>query len=136
MSRCLVAVACFAALATLTACPADDACIEVDVSACTPLYAPTFDNVFSRTLEPTCGVAGSSCHSAAGAKAGLVFEDADDAYDALLDGRVEPGDPGCSLIVRRLESSDRSFKMPPGSRVLDEGERCSIERWIATGAER
>jgi hypothetical protein len=123
-------------LTVLAGCPADEACIEIDVTACTPTYEPTFDNVFSRTLEPGCGVAGGSCHAPEGAKGGLVLAEADEAHAALLDGRVVPGDPGCSLLVRRIESTDRAFKMPPGSRTLSAGDRCAIEQWIADGALR
>src|SRR5687767_3068003 len=114
MSRRLAIAVCSAMLPLVTACPAGDACVEVDVTTCAPLYAPTFENVFSRTLVPTCGVEGSSCHAPEGARADLVFADADDSHAALLDGRVEPGDPSCSLLVRRIESDDRDFKMPPG----------------------
>lgn len=138
MPRCLAALASCALLASLAGCPADDdhPCVEIDVTACTPLYPPTFDNIYARTLEPSCGVSGSSCHSSDGAKAGLVFADPDDAYAALLDGRVEPDDPSCSLLVKRIESTDRGFKMPPGSREMADGERCAIEQWIADGAAR
>lgn len=114
----------------------DDSCVEVDVASCTPTYDPTFDNLFSRTLGPSCGVTGGACHGAEGAKGGLILEIADEAYTLLLDGRVEPGDPGCSLLVQRIESTDGSVKMPPGSRTLAAGDRCAIERWIADGAAR
>lgn len=135
MPRRLAALAC---LAVLAGCPADDevVCAEIDVTTCTPTYTPTFDNVFSRTLQPTCGVAGGSCHGPDGAKGGLVLAEADAAHAALLDGRVEPGDAACSLIVRRLESTDRGFRMPPGSSALSAGERCAIEQWIEAGAAR
>jgi hypothetical protein len=48
---------------------------------------------------------------------------------------VIPGDPGCSEVVRRIESSDEEYQMPPGDK-LSEGERCAIRRWIAGGAVR
>lgn len=115
---------------------AEETCIEVALE-CQPLYEPTYDNVYSRTLEPTCGAAGSQCHSSEGAQNGLIFADPDQAYDLLLGGdepRVVPGEPGCSLLVHRIEATG-ALQMPPGS-PLPAAERCSINQWIASGAER
>ena len=111
-------------------------CVAVS-SDCAPLYEPTFDNIHQRTLVPSCAI-GSSCHSSEGAKAGLVFDTADESYKAIL-GLDDPGsafipdDPGCSLIVKRIESIENP--MPPGQR-LSEAERCVIVQWIAQGAPR
>ena len=112
----------------------DDPCIDVD-NTCEPLYEPVFDEVFARTLLPKCGVPGTACHGDDGRQNGLGFVTADEAYDLLLESRVEPGDPSCSLIVRRIESTRSSFVMPPGAPVA-EAERCAIIQWIADGAER
>lgn len=125
--------------AALAACSGGgQTCIEVSAS-CNPLYEPTYDNVFTRTLEPTCAVDGP-CHNASSAQGGLVFEDPDEAYDLLLgsdgEARIEPGDPGCSLLVRRVESDNPGFRMPPGGSPLSAEERCSIIQWIADGADR
>jgi hypothetical protein len=109
-------------------------CAEVSAD-CAPLYQPTFDELFDRTLLPTCSASGSSCHSAAGAQGGLVLDEREAAYTALLDGRVDPGDAGCSDMVVRLESSDVDEQMPPGS-PLSAQERCAIVQWIASGAAR
>lgn len=132
----------FAALA-LGGCPeAEDglpACIERDVDACTPLFEPTFDRVYEQVLMPRCGLAGGSCHGAPGADGtdgGLVVGDADATHAVLLDGFVEPGDPSCSLLMVRLEVDDPDLVMPPGSQPLDESIRCSVARWIASGAAR
>lgn len=119
-----------------------DSC-PVDVSLdCEPLYQPTFDNLFQNRLRATCGAAstGGSCHSEAGAMAGLVLTDKDTAYAMLLgkDGyhqRVIPGDPACSLLVERIMSSDLNFQMPPGD-PLSDAEQCAILKWIANGATR
>lgn len=125
--------------ACLTACNGGgQTCIEVNTD-CDPLYEPTYENVFTRTLEPSCAVDGP-CHNAASAQGGLVYEDPDEAYDLLLgvdgEARVVPGDPGCSLLVRRLESDNPGFRMPPGQTPLPAEERCSVIQWIADGAER
>ncbi|HET6610506.1 MAG TPA: c-type cytochrome domain-containing protein [Kofleriaceae bacterium] len=130
-------------VAALAGCPGPDdpgtpECVTVDPS-CAPLYQPVYDEIFTRTLAPTCGVAGNSCHSSEGRKNGLAFADPDEAFDLLLgsDGhpRVSPGDPECSLIVERLASSDPDFQMPPGA-PLSAAEQCVIQQWIADGAKR
>jgi hypothetical protein len=114
-------------------------CIELSPS-CTPLYTPSFDELFTRTLMPTCGQGGSSCHGPDGAKGGLVFAEADTAY-ALLTGqsgakpRVVAGDPGCSEIVVRTHRAGEPWSMPPGQ-PLSENERCVIRQWIEQGAVR
>ncbi|MEZ5397985.1 MAG: c-type cytochrome domain-containing protein [Bryobacterales bacterium] len=100
---------------------------------CTPQYDPTFDNVWGNTLSTSCALGG--CHGAGAASGGLSMgSDADAAYEALAGGYVEPGDPGCSLVVDHLEP-DGLGDMPPG-RVLDEAERCAVRTWIAQGAAR
>ncbi len=121
---------------------ADDAPLEcVEVSAqCDPLYAPEFDQIFVRTLQPKCALEGGSCHSIEGAKAGLIFEDADTTYDLLLgltdgDQRVIPFDINCSILSSRISTSRSSLLMPPGS-PLSAAERCVIIQWINNGAER
>lgn len=100
-----------------------------------PLYDPTFENVFDNTLKPSCGTGGTACHAPEGAQAGLVLADVDAAHAALLEGRVEPGDAACSLMMQRLESDDPGFQMPPGRKLRD-AERCAIQRWIEGGATR
>ncbi len=111
----------------------DSACVEVDLS-CTPLYEPSFDTMFERTLVPSCGVAGGACHSAEGARGGLVFANADEAY-RLLSERVIPYDASCGELPRRLTSSSPAVVMPPG-RPLPAAERCAILQWIDQGALR
>jgi len=113
----------------------------VDVSAqCAPLYTPTFDEIYSRTLKPKCALSGGSCHSIDGAMAGLVFDNADDSYNLLLgntDGRarVVPGDISCSILSERINAPRASQVMPPGS-PLSAAERCVIIQWIDDGALR
>lgn len=109
-------------------------CVEVDLE-CTPLYEPTFENVFDETLVDSCGIVGP-CHNASAARAGLVFEDIDESYQLLMENeRVIPFDAGCSLLVKRIESTKSSFVMPPGGGLAD-AEKCAIELWIANGAQR
>lgn len=106
---------------------------------CAPLYTPTFDQVFTRTLKPTCALSGASCHASEGAMGGLVLADADGAYAALLGQngartRVVAGDAACSLIIERLDATDANV-MPPGAPLAD-AERCAVAQWIQNGAKR
>ena len=115
-------------------------CVQNLNTMCSPLYQPTFDNLYTRTLHPTCAQVGNTCHSSQGAKNGLVFEDETTAYELLLgtkDGRqrVIPNNPSCSLLIEHLESTDPSQVMPPGG-MLQEPERCGFILWIAQGAKR
>ena len=123
-----------AAIALIAACASDPppACITVD-TACAPLYAPTFANVYTMTLQPTCGSTNSSCHSAAGLQGGMSFEDAAHAYAALRNGRVMPGNPGCSKMIVRTSSPGTDYQMPPGD-PLSAAERCALIQWVQAGA--
>jgi hypothetical protein len=104
---------------------------------CTPLYEPSYANVFAKTLQPTCAKSGVSCHASTGRQGGLSFEDADEAYGLMLDTTqaVRPGEPSCSAIVARIVALDGNVRMPPG-RSLDAAEQCSVIQWIANGAKR
>jgi hypothetical protein len=122
-----------AAVGLLAACPSSPpSCITVDTS-CAPLYAPSFDNIYTMTLRNTCGSVDVSCHSAAGMQGGMSFENQQRAYDALRDGRVTPGDPGCSEMIVRTSSPGESYQMPPGD-PLSAAERCALIQWVAGGA--
>jgi hypothetical protein len=116
------------------------ACVTTLPADCAPLYEPTFDNVYSRTIAPSCAVSGASCHAAEGRQGGLAFPDADAAYAALLgqdggEARVIPGDAACSEIVERLYATDPDVVMPRGAPLADP-ERCAVVKWIAAGAKR
>lgn len=124
-----------AALAGMLAgCAADPppACITIDAT-CAPLYAPTFDNIYSMTLRDTCGSQNSSCHSAVGMQGGMSFQDQQHAFEALRAGRVVPGNPACSKMVVRTDSPGAPYQMPPGD-PLSEPARCALIQWIAAGA--
>ncbi|HIA00714.1 MAG TPA: hypothetical protein EYN66_02175 [Myxococcales bacterium] len=115
-------------------------CLEGISIECTPQYTPTFDKIFEITLQNSCSVGGNACHSSAGAKGGISFDDIEQSYLLLLnpgttDPRVVPGEPACSSLVHRLESDDSSRLMPPGNKLSPE-VRCAIVQWIAAGAER
>lgn len=94
--------------------------------------------IFSQVLSVTCASAGASCHGDLGRQGGLVLVTEAEAYAALLGlagdaPRVVPGDPACSEMMVRLDLAGHAWSMPPGA-PLDERARCSIRRWIASGA--
>ena len=112
-----------------------DECVEIDLE-CTPQYEPTFDNIYNNTLSPRCGLPGTACHAAEGARGGLILDDPEVAYERLVEGgRVIPGDAACSEITRRIDPAGPGPRMPPGG-MLDPGVVCAIEQWIENGAPR
>jgi len=71
---------------------------------------------------------------------GLVLDNADDTYDALLGlkggtKRVLPRDPACSPLMLRLTSRDPIYVMPRGA-PLDVSEICDFVQWIKEGAQK
>jgi len=126
-----------AVLLLVVASCADDpapACKLVNAD-CDVIYQPTFTNIYTRTIVPTCGVDNGSCHSAEGRRGGLSLATESIAYQALLDGRVEPGDPACSEFVVRIDSPGEDYQMPVGT-ALTAPERCAIIQWVENGAVR
>jgi hypothetical protein len=119
----------------------EPSCLSHAVSTddCTPLYEPTFDNVFKNTLSTTCAAPG--CHSGSQPEAGMALDDIDRAYTNLLaksttgGPRITPGDVRCGKVIVRLESKDKSYSMPPLT-PLPDNQLCSIVQWIANGAMR
>lgn len=107
-----------------------------------PLYdPPAYSTIYDKILHPTCAEGIATCHTADGAKGGLIFENADDSYALLLGqkggrARVIPNNPACSLIVIKTASTDPNFRMPPGNIALPAAEFCDIQLWIAQGAQR
>jgi hypothetical protein len=123
--------------------PIDPPCVSGLSTACKPLYdPPVYQTIFDKIFHPTCATGVGTCHTSDAAKNGLVFENADDAYALLLGSnpgdhpRVLPGDPACSLVMKRLTSSDPNYHMPPGDISLSPAEECTIVQWIANGAKR
>ncbi len=99
---------------------------------CAQLYDPTYEQVFTRTLQPTCAAGGASCHGAG--KGGFLIDNIDDTY-SRISTRLVASKPECSEVVDRTYSTETGYAMPPGAQ-LSEAERCSIVKWIAAGAKR
>lgn len=123
-------------LLVLASCGEDElVCIEVDPS-CTPLYAPTWDNVFNNTIEPKCGTGGGACHEGVNSRGDLRLDDPVTAHAALLSPAhdyVLLSNPGCSQLLQRVYSSSEELRMPRGD-SLPEGERCALQQWVLAGA--
>jgi hypothetical protein len=150
MKSMMTAACCGLFLSTLLACNGDSdggagmsgaaTCLPPLDLECDHTYGPTFDQFFERRIEDTCGSGGSLCHGPSGNKGNLTLDpdDPDAAYNALLDpdhGLVIPGDPECSMLIKRLESEDPDFVMPVRQPLMP-GELCAIRKWVANGAER
>jgi hypothetical protein len=122
--------------------PAPLACATDLPATCAATYdPPIFSTIHAKILKPTCASGTGTCHTSDAAKGGMVLEDADASYAALLGQngahvRVVPGDPACSLMVERLRATDPKYHMPPGSQSLSAGDLCTITKWIAGGAAR
>jgi hypothetical protein len=122
-----------------TACESEAFCLDTDPE-CSPLYEPTFDEVYVQTLQTSCGIGGSSCHGSDEGHGGLAFNDPDMAWQHLTDDLddgpwVVAGAAGCSPLIQVLRSEEPAEVMPPGA-PLSEAEICAIEQWIDAGAER
>jgi hypothetical protein len=122
--------------------PSSVPCVTGLTTSCAATYAPpTFDTIFTNILQPNCSVGTGTCHTSDFAAGGIVFADASAAYGTLLGtgggtAFVLPHDPGCSTLMKRLESTDPSYHMPKGSTFLSDGDLCTIVQWIAGGAGR
>ena len=110
------------------------ACVAAPLD-CQPIVSPpTFDAIYANILRPSCASGTGRCHGGAAA-AGLDMTTPESAHSGLS-SRVKPDDIGCSLLLRRVESTESSFRMPPGPTPLSEPQRCAIRQWIANGATR
>ncbi|HEY8080220.1 MAG TPA: c-type cytochrome domain-containing protein [Labilithrix sp.] len=116
----------------------DPPCVQDLPASCQPTYdPPTWSTIHAKILAPTCATGKGTCHTPDFAPNGLVLADADASYAMLLDGRrVLPNNPSCSLLVKRLTSSDPSYRMPRGPTPLSAGDLCTITTWIANGAAK
>jgi hypothetical protein len=150
--RAEVAVVTAVALVVACAIPAcgshDDAattdppCVAGLTASCQATYdPPTFDAIFTNIFQSSCAVGTGTCHTSDFGAGGIVFANESDSYATLLGSNggtayVLPNDPGCSTLMKRLESSDPSYHMPRGPNSLSAGDLCTIVQWISNGAPR
>lgn len=76
------------------------------------------------------------CHGGVRRKSGLSLLTRGEALRPASSGAaaIVPGEPHRSELVRRVEASDESQRMPPSGKPLSEAETDMIRRWIAAGA--
>jgi hypothetical protein len=120
--------------------PVNGSCTDVAYGIHNGAIAPTFNEIFTRTLEPSCGSNGA-CHAGANAQHGLRLDDETTAYQDLMaenaagtTARVIPNDLKCGELIVRLETPNKSWTMPKGGH-LPENLLCVIRHWIADGAQ-
>ena len=98
-----------------------------------PEYTPP---EYNRDIRPLLVEHCFSCHGADGAarQAGLRLDLRD---DATASGAIVPGDPDSSVMLDRIFSTDPDEMMPPPAtkKVLADGDKELLRRWIAAGAE-
>jgi hypothetical protein len=102
---------------------------------------PDFASIQTHVFTPIC----TQCHVGANAPQGLRL-DAASSYDALVGVassevpsllRVEPGNPGRSYLVQKLEGRAAvGDRMPAGQPPLPDETVLVIRQWIADGALR
>jgi Planctomycete cytochrome C len=136
---------CMALVVASAACGDDsDAtlpCVEKLDAQCEQAFTPTWDNVYEFVIEQRCGgSSGGNCHGPQGLQGGLGLYTQTVAYEGLVGGvggepRVLPGDPACSELMKRIETSDTDLRMPLQGAALPPRDRCAIQKWIAAGAE-
>jgi hypothetical protein len=119
---------------------ADATCTQVAYGIVNGTISPTFSDIFTRTLKPSCGSNGS-CHAGTSPQAGLRLDDEAAAYQDLMSGnaagttaRVIPNDLKCGELVVRLETPNETWTMPKGGHLPD-NVLCVIRHWIADGAQ-
>lgn len=102
-------------------------------AACTSQDRPaSWSYVHAAIIAPNCAT--SSCHSERAAAADVVLEDADTAYEVLLDRQfVIPGDPSSTLMS--LLAGDERPRMPPDA-PLPAADIELVRAWIEDGAAR
>jgi hypothetical protein len=92
----------------------------------------TWSYLHAAVIVPSCAT--SSCHSARAATAGVTLDDADSAYDQLIERQfVVPGDPASTLMTL-LEGAERR-RMPPDA-PLPAADIELVRAWIVAGAPR
>lgn len=120
---------------------ADATCTSVAYGIHNQVIAPTFTEIFTKTLKPSCG-SSTSCHAGSNAQHGLRLDDETTAYDDLMaknaagtTARVIPNDLKCGELIVRLETPDEPWTMPKGGHLPDD-LLCVFRHWIAEGAPR
>ncbi len=103
--------------------------------AARPAAADTLD--FDRDVRPILAERCLKCHGGDEPEASLSFTSREAALAEAASGQraIVPGDPEASELVRRIQTSEPSERMPPeGEKPLTEAEAAQLVRWIREGA--
>ncbi|MFM8379722.1 MAG: DUF1549 domain-containing protein, partial [Planctomycetia bacterium] len=112
-------MACVAALAAGRISPAAEAALD-----------------FNRDIRPILSENCFYCHGQDGQKREADLR-LDDRAAAIEAGAIVPGDPGASVMLERIHSTDPDVVMPPpnSNRRLSDAQKQMLDRWIREGAE-
>ncbi|WP_165073035.1 DUF1553 domain-containing protein [Paludisphaera rhizosphaerae] len=106
------------------------------LSLAAPVFAADAQLQYNRDVRPILAENCFACHGpdSAARKADLRLDRREDAVEM---GAVEPGKPGESTLVERIDSTDKKEMMPPPSshKTLTAEQKDVLKRWIAQGAE-
>lgn len=117
------------------------AALVLAACATEPAFEPTFTNVRTEVLAPSCAF--STCHGSGSGYLELdgVPEDFDalvdvDAFAAQGETLVVPGDADASYLVKKLrgDAGIVGDAMPPGGVELDAARLQLVIDWIDAGA--
>jgi hypothetical protein len=90
---------------------------------------------FNRDIRPILSENCFYCHGQDGNKREADLR-LDDREAAIKAGAIVPGDPGASVMLERIHSTDPDVVMPPpnSNRRLSEEQKKLLDRWIKEGA--
>jgi len=113
----------------------------IDEGGAVGVLVPTLESIQANVFTPIC----TQCHVGANAPQGLRL-DAASSYGLLVGVsssevqgllRVEPGNPGASYLVQKLEGrAAAGARMPLGQPALPSDTIQVIRQWILDGAQR
>jgi len=91
---------------------------------------------FNRDIRPILSENCFYCHGQDGQKREADLR-LDDRAAAIEAGAIVPGDPGASVMLERIHSTDPDVLMPPpnSNRRLSDEQKKMLDRWIKEGAE-
>jgi len=91
---------------------------------------------FNRDIRPILSENCFYCHGQDGNKREADLR-LDDRAAAVGAGAIVPGDPGASVMLERIHSTDPDVLMPPpkSNRRLSDDQKKLLDRWIQEGAD-
>ncbi|MGN6544635.1 MAG: DUF1549 domain-containing protein, partial [Aureliella sp.] len=102
-----------------------------------PAIASADDVDFATTIQPLLAKRCYSCHGPDKQEGGIRLDQRATLLEAADSGEmpIVPGDSAKSELVRRIESTDDSERMPPEGEPLKKDQIAALRQWIDAGAE-